>query len=272
MNIAQITDLHIKAPGKLAYRKVDIAANLAQCVAHLNRLVPQPDLVVATGDLVDSGAPDEYEHLRQLLRPLRAPVYLLPGNHDDRQALRAAFPDCGYLREGGEFIHYVIDGYPVRLVALDTVVPGEPGGELCAARLAWLDARLGEAPDRPTAIFMHHPPFLTGITHMDVQNCRGGDMLGALVEKHRQVRWLMCGHVHRAIQVHWHGIVGSIAPSASHHVAFDLRANGPSRFVLEPPAYHLHHWRPDTGLITHTCFTGAFDGPYPFFENGKLIA
>lgn len=272
MLIAQITDTHIKAEGRLAYRRVDTARNLARCVEHLVRLEPSPDVVLMTGDLTDFGRPEEYQRLRQLVAPLERPTYVIPGNHDNRENLRRAFADHDYLPRDGEFLHYVVDEYPVRLVGLDTTIPGEPGGVMCDRRLAWLDAALGLESRRPTVLFMHHPPFLTGITHMDVQNCKGGDELGALVERHPQVMRILCGHVHRPIHLHWHGVTVSIAPSASHNVALDLTAQEPPSFRLEPPTCELHLWRADTGLISHLSFIGEFEGPYPFFDaEGNLI-
>ena len=82
MLLAQISDLHIKRPGALAYRRVDTAAYLSRCVAALNALEPRPDAVIVTGDLVDQGEPEQYEHLKALLAPLAIPYYLLVGNHD----------------------------------------------------------------------------------------------------------------------------------------------------------------------------------------------
>src|SRR5579864_527534 len=130
MLIAQISDLHIRRPGELAYRRVDTAMHLRRCIAHVTALRPQPDIVVATGDLVDSGAPEEYEHLAELLAPLPMPLYLIPGNHDERAALRAAFPRHRYLSDHQEFMQYTAAVGPLQLVALDTVLPGEPGGLL----------------------------------------------------------------------------------------------------------------------------------------------
>src|SRR5215470_7524092 len=109
MIIAQITDLHIKPPGRLAYRKVDTAAHLRRAVVHLNGLDPRPAVVLVTGDLVDGGASAEYAELRALLAPLAMPFYLVPGNHDARDALRAGFPDHPWLAGEGGFIHYAID-------------------------------------------------------------------------------------------------------------------------------------------------------------------
>jgi Icc protein len=196
MIIAQISDMHVTAEGRLAYRRVDTAGHLARAVDHLLGLSPRPDAVLATGDLVDAGSPDEYARLRRLLAPLPMPVYLVPGNHDDRQALAAAFADHRYLpREG--FMHYVVEPYPVRLVVLDTVVPGEGGGLMCEARLQWLDARLREAPARPTMVVMHHPPFKTGIAFMDSLGLANADALAAVIERHPQVERIVCGHLHR---------------------------------------------------------------------------
>lgn len=177
--IAQVTDTHIKAGGRKAYGgRVDTHGALARCVRHLNSLDPHPDVVLLTGDLVDMGRPDEYASLRELLDRLDAPYFVVPGNHDERGALRAAFADHRYLPQEGEFLHYCMDDHPLRLVGLDSTVPGEPGGLMCDARLAWLDATLGN-PGRPTLLFMHHPPFVTGIAHMDVQRCANADRLGA---------------------------------------------------------------------------------------------
>ena len=271
MLIAQITDTHIKRAGRLAYQKIDTARNLAACVDHVMHLVEKPDLVLMTGDLTDFGHPEEYALLRRLLDPLDMPLFLLPGNHDDRDNLRDAFGDHGYLKEGGEFVHYAIDAYPLRMVGLDTTVPGKPGGEMCDARLAWLDRLLGLAPEKPTILFMHHPPIVTGIRHMDVNNCGNAEALGELVERHPQVFQIVCGHVHRPIHTHWHGVTVTIAPSSSHYVALDTREAGPADWMLEPPAIQLYRWQ-DRALISHLSFIGEFEGPHPFYdEDGKLI-
>jgi 3',5'-cyclic AMP phosphodiesterase CpdA len=263
MIIAQISDTHIREEGHLAYRRIDTAGFLGRAVEHLARLVPPPDVVLVTGDLVDAGRPEEYRHLRRLLAPLSMPVYLIPGNHDDREALREVFADHHYLPRRG-FLQYVVEGHPVRLVALDTLLPGQGGGLLCAERLAWLESRLAEAPGRVTLILLHHPPFRTGIWHMDRLGLEGADAMGAIVARHPQVERVVAGHLHRAIQFRWHGTLASTAPSTAHQVVLDFREDGPAAWALEPPGFQLHVWRADTGLVTHTCPIGDFAGPYPF--------
>jgi Icc protein len=271
MLIAQISDMHIRPHGQLAYRRVDTAPFLARCVAQIAGMTPRPDLVFATGDLVDAGHPDEYRHLRELLAPLPMPLYLIPGNHDKRDALLAEFAEHAYLPRTGTFLHYVLEEHPLRIIALDTLVPGKGSGLMCPERLEWLAARLEEAPGRPTVIFMHHAPFLTGIAHMDRVGLEGSEEMGKVVERHPQVERVLCGHLHRPIQLRWHGTVVMTAPSTAHQVVLDLREDAPSNFVMEPPAFLLHVWREGTGLLTHTSYVGEFPGPYPFHEGGKLI-
>ncbi|HUN68623.1 MAG TPA: phosphodiesterase [Burkholderiales bacterium] len=270
--VCQISDLHIKLPGRLSYRKVDCARMLARCVEEILRLPQRPDCVVATGDLVDFGRPGEYAHLRTLLAPLPMPVYLIPGNHDEREALRASFADHAYLRQWPPFVQYTIEDWPLRIVALDTLIPGEGGGELCAERIAWLERALAARPERPTLVIMHHPPFPTLIGHMDEQGLlRGGDALAGVIARHPQVERVLCGHLHRPIQVRYAGTLASTCPAPAHQVALDLAPDARSAFRMEPPGFQLHAWKPGFGVISHTAFIGEFEGPFPFREDGKLI-
>jgi len=269
--LGQISDLHIKAPGKLSYRVVDCAAMLERCVAEILRLPQRPDAMVITGDLVDFGRPEEYAHLRKLLSPLPMPYYLLPGNHDDRETLRTSFADHAYLRQWGPYIQYAIDDWPVRIVAIDTVIPGEGGGRLGSERLAWLDRALGARREKPTVVVMHHPPFPTLIGHMDRIGLEGSDALAQVIERHPQVERILCGHLHRPIQYRFAGTLASTSPSPAHQVALDLSPRAPSDFKMEPPAFQLHAWRPGMGIVSHTAYIGEFAGPYPFHEGEKLI-
>ena len=101
MLIAQITDTHITKPGKLLMGLVDTASALERAVSALNQLNPSPGITVLTGDLVEGGEREEYDHLRVLLAPLRMPVFAIPGNHDARQPMREAFLEDGYLPRKG---------------------------------------------------------------------------------------------------------------------------------------------------------------------------
>jgi 3',5'-cyclic AMP phosphodiesterase CpdA len=268
--IAQITDLHIRPRGKVAYERVDTNAMLEAAVATIEALPRKPDLVIATGDLTDCGLAAEYQVLRELLKPLSMPVYLVPGNHDRRAELLAEFGPDGYLRSDDGFLHYTVEGHELRLVGLDSVVPGHGHGEMCAARLAWLEGRLGEKPEQPTLIFMHHPPFGTGLADMDRINCRNGKAMAAVLKRFGNIERVVCGHHHRPITVRWGGTIGSVAPSTAHQVTLDLVPDGsPSSFTMEPPGFHLHVWTKETGLVTHGVNIGQFDGPFPFILDAE---
>jgi 3',5'-cyclic-AMP phosphodiesterase len=272
--IAQISDLHIKPPGSLAYGRVDTAGALERCVAALNAFRPKPDLVVISGDLADTPTAEEYEHLKRLLAPLSLPFVSIPGNHDSRELMRAAFPLAEYALASGPLNQRVeLDG--LDLVLLDSSVAGKPHGELDAATLQWLEAVLASSPDRPALMFLHHPPFATGIWHMDRQNLLNAGELAPIVRRHPRVQLIACGHVHRATLTMFAGIPSTICPAPNHAVDLDLAELREPSFKVEPPAFHLHCWFPGEGfgsVVTHHVPIGDFDGPHPFFgPDGKLL-
>jgi 3',5'-cyclic-AMP phosphodiesterase len=269
MIIAQISDLHIKAPGRIAYGIVDTASYLERAVARLASLDPRADFVIASGDLVDGGRPEEYARLRNLLAPLPMPYYLVMGNHDERSALRAAFADHPHLREGGEYVHYVIDG-AVRVVVADSTMPGEDSGYLDDERLEWIDAALGVDASRPVMLVLHHPPFTTGFQGMDSPPFRNADALAAIVRRHPHLDRIICGHLHRPIVVRWNGALAMTVPSTAHQLTFNLREAAPVTFSLEPPALTLHVYD-GAAIATHTVAIDEAPGPYPFRDGGTLI-
>ncbi len=269
--LVQLTDLHIREPGQLAYGRIDTAPYLKRAVQSVQRLRQTPDAVVITGDLSDFGRAGEYMHMAELLAPLTMPVYLMPGNHDDRDQLRRSFPSHGYLGIDG-FVQYSVKVGSLRLLTLDTCVPGHGHGTLCAERLDWLAQQLDACRHEPVVVAMHHPPFRTLIGHMDdIGLLDGGPELKALIARHPNVERLICGHLHRAIDVRFGGSIASTAPGPAHQVSLDLAPDAPSQWVLEPPAFRVHAWEGSGPLVTHLASIGSFEGPYPFFDNGVLI-
>jgi 3',5'-cyclic AMP phosphodiesterase CpdA len=269
--LVQLTDLHIREPGRLAYGRIDTAPYLQRAVQSVLRLKQPPDAVVITGDLTDFGRAAEYAHLQRLLAPLPMPVYLMPGNHDDRDQLRASFPAHTYLGRDG-FIQYTVRVGALRLIALDTCVPGQSHGALCAQRIDWLAAQLDQCGDEPVVVAMHHPPFETLIGHMDeIGLVEGADALEALIARHPNVERVICGHLHRAIDVRFGGSIASTSPSPAHQVCLDLAPDAPSAWVLEPPGFRVHAWSDQGRLVTHLAPCGSFEGPYPFRDDDGLI-
>lgn len=274
IHIAQISDLHIKPPGMLAYGRVDTAKALEHCVAVLNELRPTPDFVVISGDLADTPTSEEYDYLKHLLAPLKLPFATIPGNHDSRELMRAALPQAGYASASGP-LNQKLEIGGLDLLLLDSSVPGKPHGELDAPTLQWLDATLGSSTDRPALLFLHHPPFFTGIWHMDRQNLNSSAELASIVRSHPRVQLIAAGHVHRAALTTFAGVAATICPAPNHAVDLDLAELRQPSFRIEPPAFHLHSWFPGEGfgrVVTHQVPIGNFDGPHPFFgADGKLL-
>lgn len=272
MLIAQFSDTHIKPKGRFAYNKVDTAGMLAKAVAHLKTLPQQPDLLLITGDLVDQGQPQEYDHLNEILAPIDIPLLLVPGNHDDRKVMLNAFPNLLVKPNSGfwQFSHQEPE-WPIRIIGLDTVNADQSGGLLCQERLDWFASILEKDQITPTLVAMHHPPFITGIGHMDDIGLEGREAFANIVRSHSNIELITCGHLHRNIRslVGGHSVMTS--HSTAHTVQLDIARNASPMFKMEPAGYLLHWWNGEH-LVTHHVNSDIYDGPHPFFEeSGKLI-
>ncbi|WP_027134032.1 phosphodiesterase [Geminicoccus roseus] len=274
MLICQLTDLHVVPEGTLAYQRVPANQMVARAIDRVLALDPAPDVVVVTGDLTNCGRVEEYRILKDQLARLKQPVFVIPGNHDRRENLRQGLGHLLPRDLDGERLHQVVDDFPVRLVLLDTVVPGHGHGELGEACLDWLEARLADEPRKPTIVAMHHPPFHCGIGHMDRIALFEPGRFAAVIARHPQVERVICGHHHRPIVVRFAGTIASISPSLVHQVELDLGPEADGMFVMEPPAFQLHRWTEATGLVSHTAYVDPAEGPYPFTDEpdypGKL--
>ena len=256
MVIVQISDFHVVSAGQLAYGRIDTGAMLARAVTAINRLDPQPDLVIGSGDLVQSGDPAEYAALRAILADLRAPFLPAVANHDRRSALREAFAALDLVFGPGPFVQYAVDREDLRVVVLDTVTEGSDAASFCEQRAEWLDETLGAA-NVATLIVTHHPLFLTGVPWMDPPNLDwAGRLEGVVVRRRDRPIGFVSGHIHRAIHAHFAGVTASSCPSTAHQVALDFNARTP-RLSNEAPGFQLHRWNGED-LITYTASLERF--------------
>ena len=242
--LAHLSDPHIGAD----WANRDPDAGLRTAIESVCSLRPRPAAVLISGDLSDNARDAEYERVRDLLAPIEAPVYVLPGNHDDRRTLRRHFAVPG---ADDDPIQYSVDVGPMRLVMLDTTRPGEDAGTLDANRLDWLDAELAAVPQVPTVLAMHHPPLVTGVPAWDAICLPASDrhQLGEVLARHRQVRRLVAGHLHCTMTGELAGRVVLTVPSTYVQARLEFGAQE-IQLTTEPAAFALHAML-DGELISH---------------------
>ncbi len=263
MLLAQISDLHVRRDDRPMSGAVKTRRYAAKAVDSVNSFAP--DAVFVTGDLTDVGTDEDYALVRGELDRLDAPYFIIPGNHDRHDTLRAAFRDHSYLPSEGP-LNWVVDDFPLRLIGLDSVLPDEGHGLLSTETLAWLDQTLASSA-RPTIVGLHHPPFAVGMPHMDKIICLNGAEMAEVISRHAHVALVISGHLHRAVSACWAGTVAHIAPSVAHQVALSFTERTIPEWVLEPPAMLLHRCSPEGDVVTHVAHIGDFGGTQPFLPD-----
>jgi len=253
MLIAQITDVHLGFepgnPDELNRKRLDTTLRT------LAAMVPRPDLLLATGDLADTGDDSlSYARLREAVAGLPFPVHYALGNHDGRAAFRANFPDAP-MPDG--FHQYALEAGGLRILVLDTLEEGRHGGAYCETRAAWLSDRLSEAPDRPTLLVLHHPPIESGHSWMtENPEAEWVKRLESIVAAQTNIVAIIAGHLHRPVVTQWAGTTLAICPSTAPQVALDFQPIDPDRpddrpmIVADPPWFAIHHWN-GRRLTTH---------------------
>ncbi len=264
--IAQLSDPHVGTGPDFLGGRLDTRAALREAVAHVGRLVPAPDLVLLTGDLTEHGTAAEYAEVEAALAPLPMPVFAVPGNHDDPKLAREALPRCMPVAPDapeGVCCYHVRQG-GLHLVALDTVVPRRSHGALSTGQLDWLSRTLRACAGEPVLLFMHHPPLPTGIEAMDACSLlEGTEALAALLRQHGAVQGLLCGHLHRPVQMVFGGAPLHVAPSVAHQIRLELQPGAPLMAQLEPRKLSLHRWSLPLGLCTHSSYIEPFGEGVP---------
>ena len=250
MLIAHLSDFHISAgPPETAPVRRDAADVARLVVADILSRGARPDLVLITGDLADGGSAADYALAREILSPLTMPVLVVPGNHDRRDGMRAAFG--ADIPLGPDDLRFDMGFDGLRVIGLDSQIPGRVEGALEADQLDWLEARLRAAQD-PVFIMLHHPPFPSGNAHWDASAlCRGGARLETILRASPVPLRLLCGHVHQAFHGVWADCPVAVAGSPAFQYGFGFDAGGEPPLIDGPFAWWLHHRRPDGAFFTH---------------------
>lgn len=240
MLIAQISDTHIRVPKPNDIKALERINFFKKCVVDINSLSVIPDVVIHTGDLTDNGLPDEYCLARNILSKLKIPFYPTPGNRDgSRNMINAYAAEFKNLIDNN-FMIYAVDEYPIRLISFDSLAPSGPKGDLNKIKLKILEKILNQVPEKPSLIFMHHPPFDVsnyGERIVEYKRPTSINKLYNLLKNHKQIAGIFCGHIHRSFSKDIYSFKGSVAPP----IALDLSNEKPSVCQkVDQPIYHLH--------------------------------
>jgi 3',5'-cyclic-AMP phosphodiesterase len=231
--LVQLSDLHIGG----SENGVDPVPRLEAVIEAVRSLPNRPDAVLVSGDLTDDGAAEGYRLAKELLERLELPLHVLPGNHDHRGRIRETFELPG---TGEEPVDYSVDVGGLRLVVLDSNVPGQDPGDLSPEQLRWLDRELAAEPGRPTLLAMHHTPLATGIREWDEINLLAPqrEALAEVVARHPQLRAIVGGHLHRVAASALGGVPVLSAPSTYWQVRPDFEREDVE--FVDTPGFALH--------------------------------
>jgi 3',5'-cyclic AMP phosphodiesterase CpdA len=239
--LVQITDTHVVERGKLLYDKADTALHLAETVNEINAMRPQPDAVLITGDLVERPGPVTYSHFQDLIEPLKAPTYLMPGNHDSPEFMAEFFADTPMFPAEAPHYQYAIDDFPLRILMLNSHLDRSELPAFGPRRMEWLQNELQKS-NKPTLVAIHHPPMKTGIGFIDMVGEEWYRELAPLFRSNPHVKKIICGHGH----VDLNGMLGAIPVQMVGSIAHQLIAG---RVLDVAPSFEnrrvppmLHHF------------------------------
>lgn len=242
IRILHLTDFHFLARGRKTMFGVDTEQSFVSVVASALQSGPRPDLALLTGDLVQDPEASAYESLKARLSPLPCPVYCLPGNHDDPELIARV------LTKGNIDYQRQILLSHWQIICLDSTIPGQPHGRLTEEQLELLNATLGKQPQRYALIALHHHPVASGSPWMDTMILGNAGRFFDVLGQHGQVRGVVFGHVHQAMDSIYRGLRILSSPST----CFQFKPNQ-ADFTLDPiPAgYRWIELHPD-GRIEST--------------------
>ncbi len=250
MLIAQLSDLHVCSDPTLSAKNIFAE----RAIEAIWRLKSRPDVVILTGDVTEFGTAEEYKLVGRMLSRLDMPIYPIPGNHDDRDRMRAEFRQIGQLTAGYKLLNYVIETRPVRLIGLDSVIPGRAEGALAQEALDFLDDALAKERRVPTLIFLHHPPIMTGLESKDgIRLFKGADRLVNILAGHPQIERIVSGHFHRSIQARFGNTICQVSPPVRYMTPAERGDVDEHEIDEELPGFLLHRWIETVGLVTQIC-------------------
>ncbi|NJL39587.1 MAG: 3',5'-cyclic-AMP phosphodiesterase [Leptolyngbyaceae cyanobacterium SM1_4_3] len=189
--VAQLTDTHLFADESQELLGLATAKSLSVVLDYLQKLQPQPDLLLLTGDLSQDETAESYHRLHHAVLPLKIPAYWLPGNHDALSVMEQVLCTAPISAEKA----FQQGGW--NFVLLNSATPGRVDGQLSPQSLNWLEQQLQANSQSPTLLALHHPPFPIGSDWMDGINLQNSAALFAVTDRYPQVKLVLFGHIHQ---------------------------------------------------------------------------
>lgn len=273
--VLQITDPHVTREGRCAYRVVDTAARLTEAVEAAVAWEAEngpADLIIVTGDLAHFGRGEEYARFREAMAPLEGRYRVIPGNHDNRAAMRRAFPDHAYLQKPGA-LDWSVALPGLRVVGLDSLVEGTACGMLGVETLSFLAKEIAEADGAPMLVALHHPPFETGIEDIDRDGLENAGELKEVLALHRGPLQVIAGHAHRMAhapkplrgQKPFPGAPFA-APPCFPALVRNYKPHAGQSFIAAPGGFMAHFFSSEDGFEADLVEVGALTGELPRFS------
>lgn len=248
MKIIHLSDTHIIQKSRKNLYGIDPSLRLAKALQSIQRNHGDADMIVISGDLVDTPSHEAYKTFFDIIKECQIPIYPIIGNHDDRELFFKFFPD---LQNDG-FAQYAIEDDDFAFLFLDTNAKDKPFGTFCSKRLEWLQENLQSVADKNIYIFMHHHPLPSGLYEMDtVANLKDKEKFWNIVEKYNNVKHIAFGHLHRITQMRKGGISLHSTKSTVFEVAY--KPNEQKEYLTneEKPTYAVLNIDKDVLLIHH---------------------
>lgn len=242
MRIAQLTDPHIVHDGELLHGYIDSGKRLRDAFSVIDNMKPRVDVILLTGDLVEQPDDAAYIALQDILSERQSPIFLIPGNHDDRLLMHAKFSATGMYPCAKDCAQYDLNDYAVRLIALDSVWQGNELPVFDEDRADWLADALRKEPNKPTLLFIHHPPFHTGIAFVDLAPSDWYRHLSRVISQHDQVKLVLCGHAHTTMSGQIAGVPVYVAPSSAFQLSGYLGVDEAPTLIDEAGPVTIHYW------------------------------
>jgi len=262
--ILHFSDLHLTTPGKLVSGVIDTNGCFERAIAHLldvwERFAPI-SAVVVSGDISDDGTSESYSWFCKHIVRLPAPVYCVPGNHDDREHLRMALGGQSYIKNAG-LINWSVRIEGLRIIGLDSLVTGQPGGTLTDETASFLAESLALSDGCPILLVLHHPPIASGIEFMDGIGLNNSVFMSEVIADYTGEIRIACGHLHNLVVGSLAGCVTMVAPAIASTISVDYRSGADIKFYSGDGGFLLHEWRDTFRSSYNPLDLGK--GPFPF--------